>query len=196
MNLEIIRSKLAEHEPVLAPFTGSEAAHAAVALILHQPANGGCELLFIKRARHPDDSWSGHIAFPGGHRDRQDPDIVATARREVWEELQVRLEDPLGRLDDLDARKGSRPWPLVVSPFVFALPARPAIRMNREEVWDVRWAPLKRLLHPAAASTHVWGKGPDAETHPAVRFEDFNVWGMTYRMLRNFVSTFGGRLPA
>lgn len=195
MNLEIIRNKLAEHEPALAPPTGKAASQAAVALILHQPEGAGCELLFIERARNPDDSWSGHVAFPGGHREPQDPDIVATARREVWEELRIRLGDPLGRLNDLDARKSRRPWPLVVSPFVFAVEERPTIRMNRDEVWDVRWAPLGTLLDPAAASTHIWGKGPDAVTCPAVRYEKFNVWGMTYYMLQGFVSTFGGRLP-
>ena len=38
---------------------------AAVAVILRD-AMRGPEVLFIRRAEHPRDPWSGHMAFPGG----------------------------------------------------------------------------------------------------------------------------------
>jgi len=167
---------------------------AAVALMLHQPPAGSCELLFIERARHPADFWSGHIAFPGGRRDPGDPDLLATVRREVAEELGVALPEPAGRLDDFDARRSIRPWPLVVSPFVFVLPERPPIRMNYE-VSDYRWAPLARLLHPEAAATHQRPSGTGTISAPAVQFQQFTIWGMTYLMFQGFCRTFGQELP-
>ena len=41
-------------------------------------ASEDLELLLIRRAEHPLDPWSGHIALPGGRRDPGDPDRLAT----------------------------------------------------------------------------------------------------------------------
>ncbi|HXB54963.1 MAG TPA: CoA pyrophosphatase, partial [Vicinamibacteria bacterium] len=41
------------------------ASRAAVALILREAARG-LELLFIRRAEHDGDPWSGQVGFPGG----------------------------------------------------------------------------------------------------------------------------------
>ena len=76
---------------------------AAVAVVLG-PTPEGLQLLFIERAQHPDDPWSGHIAFPGGRIEADDPSPRAAAERETLEEVGLDLSNAeyWGRVDDLD----------------------------------------------------------------------------------------------
>lgn len=66
--------------------------------------NGTPELLFIKRSSRPGDSWSSHVAFPGGRREESDENGLYTAMRETWEEVGIDLAEkdflPVGALDD------------------------------------------------------------------------------------------------
>ncbi|KAL9001915.1 MAG: hypothetical protein Q9188_005130 [Gyalolechia gomerana] len=52
---------------------------------------GDPEVLFIKRAAREGDRWTSHIAFPGGRRDPEDEDDVATSVRETKEEIGLDL---------------------------------------------------------------------------------------------------------
>ncbi|KAL8810755.1 MAG: hypothetical protein Q9200_002326 [Gallowayella weberi] len=53
---------------------------------------GDPEVLFIKRAARKGDRWNSHIAFPGGGRDPEDKDDIATSIRETREEIGMDLE--------------------------------------------------------------------------------------------------------
>src|SRR5688572_8426294 len=70
---------------------------AAVALVLCGQSD---ELLLIQRAEDPRDPWSGHMALPRGRRGPVDQGLLATAMRETWGEVGVRLgqEHLLGEL--------------------------------------------------------------------------------------------------
>jgi len=66
-----IRRRLEAHRPITHPVLGRR--QAAVAMILRD-AGPVPEVLFIERASHPGDPWSGHMAFPGGRVDPGDSD--------------------------------------------------------------------------------------------------------------------------
>ena len=142
ISTQTITQQLAQHQPVLSN-TGDS--HAAVALILDSAAStDDPEIIFIERARVPNDPWSGHIAFPGGRREPGDQLSLDTAVRETEEEIGVDLSvgQLLGRLDDLTGRRSHH---LVVSCFVFMMSSVGPFRQNHE-VADVFTLPISRLL--------------------------------------------------
>ena len=79
-HLSFIRDRLAEHRHERHP-PGSQTREAAVAVILRELQPRHPEILFIQRAEKEGDPWSGHMAFPGGHRDPTDDDLKAAARQ-------------------------------------------------------------------------------------------------------------------
>jgi 8-oxo-dGTP pyrophosphatase MutT (NUDIX family) len=170
-----------------APFEGR---HAAVAAILREPAPGaGVELLLIKRAEHPDDPWSGHMALPGGRHDEGDGSLVATAVREAREEVGLDLAAHgalLGRLEPVEAVARGRRVGLTITPFVFALRAPSPIRFDEREVAEAFWAPLAPLALGEAAGTYPYQHEGESYDLPCLRVGERVVWGLTYRMLQLF----------
>jgi 8-oxo-dGTP pyrophosphatase MutT (NUDIX family) len=171
---------------------------AAVALVLRGGAPHALgrapELLFIERARHPLDPWSGHMAFPGGRVDPGDLGPRAAAERETHEEVGLSLAGAgrLGQLDDLEGRHAGRRLPLVISAFVYHV-AQPAPLVPNHEVEEAFWVPLDRLLDPAHHVEH-----PTWAGYPGIRVgepERHLVWGLTYRFLELFLARLGHPLP-
>jgi 8-oxo-dGTP pyrophosphatase MutT (NUDIX family) len=160
----------------------------AVALIL-APGARGLEALFIRRAEREGDPWSGHIALPGGRRDPGDADRLATAVRETAEEVGVALNASclLGALDDLHPSTPRLPA-LVISPYAFGLPARPATRLS-DEVSGVIWLPLSEL-RACAGKAVIRVQGADREVD-CFRTDDLVIWGLTYRIVTGFLPLLG-----
>ena len=176
----MLRQALAGRHP--SEVTAPDAQRAAVAL-LFVPTASGLDALFIERAVRAGDPWSGQIAFPGGRRDRLDPDLSATAIRETLEETGVDLAgaEQLGALDDLHPRSPLLP-PVVVRPFVFALPARPPLHAG-PEVAQAFWLGLGELLAPGAYRRITVTPHGIALTVPAYVVQGRTIWGMTERIL-------------
>jgi 8-oxo-dGTP pyrophosphatase MutT (NUDIX family) len=145
-------------------------------------------VLFIRRAERTGDPWSGHMALPGGRRDADDADLIATAIRETAEEVGLELPASalLGSLDDVVPRTPVLP-PIAVRPYVFALPARPLLTLN-PEVAAARWVYLDHLLNPATYHP-VWIqiRGEHREV-PAYQLDDAIIWGMTERVVTGLLA--------
>jgi NUDIX domain len=152
---------------------------AAVAVVLRD-APGGPELLLIERARHPEDPWSGHMAFPGGRVDPGDPHAQAAAERETL-------------IDDIEGRHAGRPLSLVISAHVYHCHAPGALTPNHE-VESVHWVPLARLVDPAYHVEYATPYGG----YPGILVgepERHVVWGLTYRFLEIFLAVLDRPLP-
>jgi 8-oxo-dGTP pyrophosphatase MutT (NUDIX family) len=160
---------------------------AAVAIILVPDPEA---LLLIRRAERTGDPWSGHIALPGGRRELQDPDLLATSIRETAEEVGVALspEELAGALEDVVPRTPVLP-PIAVRPFVFMRDSRPATLLN-QEVTSATWVPLSHLLRPDTHHLVRLDVAGQSRMVLAYELSDGIVWGMTERILTQLLKHF------
>lgn len=190
LSLDQLRQQLERHEPQPLPDVPN-ANHAAVACILRERQE--LEVLLIRRTEMPGDPWSGHMAFPGGRQEPEDPDLLATAMRETREEVGVELDSEgelIGRLDDLQAMAGGLPVNLIIRPYVFALEEAAPLVLNTE-VAEALWAPLGPLADGAADTTRPYRFQGTTLQLPGYRVGPHVVWGLTYRMLRSLFDVVG-----
>jgi len=184
LTFDDIAHALKHPRPVLRDIPGHR--RAAVALLLAR-TDAGYQILFIERATHPGDPWSGNIAFPGGKVEPDDRDPRHAAERETLEELAIDLSQAayLGRLSDFDGAH----LPVLLSCFVYGVPAQLSFELN-DEVKDAFWVSVADLVDTARHGTHEFTFSGDRFESPSIRlpFEDKPVlWGLTYRLLMNFL---------
>jgi 8-oxo-dGTP pyrophosphatase MutT (NUDIX family) len=153
---------------------------AAVAVIFAPDPDS---ILLIRRAEREGDRWSGQIALPGGRWSAGDPDLAATARRETSEEVGVDLTGVpvVAVLDDLAPRTPVLP-PIVVRPFVFAIPAAVALTPNAE-VAGAWWMPLETLLQPELLRPMEYERYGTLVRGTGYHLDVGVLWGMTERIL-------------
>ena len=168
---------------------GAGGRRAAVALILRVEGAGVLELLMIKRAVYEGDPWSGHIALPGGREEPGDRRLEETEIRETREETALDLVHGarlLGRLDDLGPR--SAPLPAItITPFVVAYGASGIISLS-PEVAEAFWVPVDALRDPRASREIVLELTAGARSVSSFEHEGRIIWGLTERILRQFLS--------
>lgn len=153
---------------------------AAVAIVLVERPDS---ILLIRRAEREGDRWSGQMAFPGGRWSLDDPDLLATARRETREEVGVDLAGAavLGTLDDVAPRTPVLP-PIIVRPYVFRLPRRQPLAPN-PEVAGARWVELDQLRRPGVYRPFEYESQGTRLLLPGYHLGEGVVWGMTERIL-------------
>ena len=183
LQLASIAQCLADQRPaVLSPV---DRGHAAVAMLLRE-GTFSTEVLFIVRAEHDHDPWSGNIGFPGGRLNPTGETPRQAAERETLEELALDLNQGryLGRLDDLYGAV----MPVLVSCFVYQL-LGPASLQPNYEVARAFWCPLVKLLEPERQQYRTFFYRGVERAHPVVELlepQEPLLWGLTYRLVRNF----------
>jgi 8-oxo-dGTP pyrophosphatase MutT (NUDIX family) len=130
------------------------------------------------------------MAFPGGRQHAADSDLLVTAARETREEVGIDLaaaSDQLGGLDDLPAFGGGRQLNLVITPFVYALTAPVTPAPDPREVQGALWVPIATLQRPESLAVHWHEIGAARSKHEAFIYRGHTIWGLTYRILRQFL---------
>lgn len=171
---------------------------ASVAVVLRE-VESDLEALFIRRAEHDADPWSGHLAFPGGRLDAEDKDARCAAERETIEELGVDLADAtrarcLGQLSDVLGHAES----IRVSAYVYGISGVPSLRLNHE-IRDAFWTPLHHCTDPRRQSMREFHYLDRSMPLPTIRLlEDDDapvLWGITYKFLDDLMSKIGRPIP-
>ncbi|WP_157906878.1 MULTISPECIES: NUDIX hydrolase [Sorangium] len=198
-DLAAIMARLDAREAALDLLTQER--QAAVAAILRAPAGplgtahdplaggrepGEAELLLIRRAEHPADPWSGHMALPGGRREPADESLLATAIRETREEVGIDLAAHgtlLARLPEVPAVARGRRAGMIVAPFVFALRSTPELTLS-DEVAEALWTPLGPLARGERTSRYAYTHEGNVLQLPCLLVDERVVWGLTYLMLK------------
>ncbi|MFC7019953.1 MULTISPECIES: NUDIX hydrolase [Haloarcula] len=167
--------RVAAYDPIVVEDEQREAA--VIAPVVTRPE--GPAILFTKRADHLTDH-PGQMSFPGGGREPEDDDLLATAIREANEEIGL---DPMavnvvGRLDDIRTITHYS-----VRPFVARIPDREYLP-NDEEVAEVVTLSVADLTDP----DNYESEQRDHPYYGEIRLhffyvDGYTVWGATARML-------------
>lgn len=164
--------------------------HACVAIILRGDSFKNLEIGLIQRAHRPDDRWSGQIAFPGGRKEPQDQSDIATAQRETLEEigLQLSLEELVGRINDIQARKAGHLLEFYIRPVVFYINREPTLNLQASEVADFFWISVSTLLDPNSQITYQLQHELRAVELPGISLgREVPLWGLTYMMIQDLL---------
>ena len=176
--LDRLRERLLAVDDALALY-GS--ATAAVAILLRE--RGGLAVLVQERAARESDPWSGQWSFPGGRREGGEL-LPETARRETEEEVGLFLPD--GEvLGCLEARSPGN-LQILVLPFVFAWTRDEEPRPG-PEVASTAWVPLADL--PRTRTTAKIRVRERELEMPAFVDGRRTIWGFTYRLLEDLLTT-------
>lgn len=88
-DIEYLKGRLRDANSVDAFENAGEVASAVAIIIDSNRVNRS--VLLIRRRDRQGDPWSGQIAFPGGHKSKDDQTLLQTAVREASEEVGIDL---------------------------------------------------------------------------------------------------------
>lgn len=186
LKIDSIETRLRQHQPRIHEINPGTR-QAAVATIIRE-RQGQIEALFILRATHEDDPWSGHMAFPGGHMDPEDTNLQKTAERETLEEIGLDLGKAarlIGAIDPVRANPRGRNLDMLVAPYVYLLEEEAEFSPNYE-VADILWGSLNDMHSGQSLAEREFQVSGEWQSFTGYDVGEQLVWGLTYRMLDLF----------
>lgn len=184
--------RLASGLPVASPPIGSDfslngvvampeawrPASVLVPLVRREP---GITVLLTQRTEDMP-SHAGQIAFPGGRRQAEDVDAIATALRETEEEVGLTRDfiEVIGPMDQYRTGTGYE-----ITPIVGIVTPGFTMRADPREVADVFEVPLDHFLDERnhRIDSRVW-QGRERRYY-AMPYGERYIWGATAGMLKN-----------
>lgn len=183
-DIDAIRRRIRAHRH--RPITDDERGIRHAVLVPFYEVDGRLHVVLTKRTDKVR-TQQGHVSFPGGGREPQDADLLATALRESHEEIGL---DPahvevFGRIDDFSTRDGEV---LIAGYAGLVDPGRSPYSWvpSEFEVAVILEVPVAHLFDPASwtvkAPRELNGRmWPNEDLH----FQGHRVFGATTRALRN-----------
>ncbi|MBV9579592.1 MAG: CoA pyrophosphatase [Chloroflexi bacterium] len=163
----------------------------AVLAPLYRDPRDDLRLVFIRRSPHG--VHGGQIAFPGGRREPEDTDLLATALREAEEEvgLDPKQVDVLTDLPVIETVSTG----FSIAPFLGRLNgAPPTWRRQETEIDEILEVRLDDLLRPEAHAVEMWQLAgwPEPREIPFYWIGPYKLWGATYKIvgsIREYLAT-------
>ena len=194
-SIDTLRRRLSEHR--FRAITDDERNIRHAVLVPFYLTNDTLHVVLTKRTENLR-SQRGHVSFPGGGREPQDSDLLATALRESHEEIGLEPDhvDVFGRFDDFSTRDGE----VLIAGYAGLIdPARSpyAWRPSAFEVAVILEVPISHLVDaanwtvkaPRELNGRMW---PNEDLH----FLGHRVFGATTRALRHVLEVgFGVAAP-
>jgi len=186
MLLEQARKRIQNYRPRPLPANRSYP-EAAVLVPLTRSATP--ELLLTLKAQGLS-THSGEVAFPGGMRDPEDPDLAFTALRESQEEvgLNPAVVEIAGPLSPLLSRHG-----LKVTPYVGMIPDQLGYHANEAEIDSIFSVPLEFFVTDPRQTTHRLDYLGQSWYVPSYTYADYKIWGLTAVMVVELMNVIFGR---
>jgi 8-oxo-dGTP pyrophosphatase MutT (NUDIX family) len=154
-------------------------------LILLYPQQQNLHLPLIVRPHTEKGVHSGQVAFPGGKKEKTDPDFVYTALREAQEEVNLDISKVrvLGQLSPLFVFASN----FMVYPTLAVMHEKPFLRPNPQEVADIFSTNLTTLQRPETIKRTIIQTPQYTFETPYFDIEGKIVWGATAMMLSELI---------
>ena len=197
MSINDIKNKMKNIKPYI---NGWERMKRSSVIIPLVEVNNELCILFEVRAKKLS-SQPGDICFPGGKIDDNETPKEA-ALREIYEELGVRNIDVINELDIVVRYDG-----IIIHPYLGIIKDMEEININESEVDHVFYVPINYLLNhnPLEVTSKINIQRPEEFPYDLIvnkknykfrdanyrslfyNYENYNIWGITAEMLRNFL---------
>eukprot|EP01029_Cantina_marsupialis_P028253 TRINITY_DN775918_c0_g1_i1.p1 TRINITY_DN775918_c0_g1~~TRINITY_DN775918_c0_g1_i1.p1 ORF type:complete len:320 (+),score=55.99 TRINITY_DN775918_c0_g1_i1:181-1140(+) len=125
--------------------------NSSVAIVIRAIKDNEPEILYLKRSIRENDKWSGHVSFPGGHREENETPLQ-TSIRECQEETGIDLNSDsfklIGELNSRAAYGDGHRLSLGIKPFIFWQTTNEEIEMDLDEseVAAAKWCPISQFM--------------------------------------------------
>ncbi|MGB7292745.1 MAG: CoA pyrophosphatase [Thermodesulfobacteriota bacterium] len=165
----------------------------AAVMVILKDGGPGYSVLFIKRTENEGDVFSGHMAFPGGKMRIADKDTLDTAIRETVEETGIDINKSgtvIGELDDFYPNNPKANH-YVVTPYLSLLEEEVELKLDAAEVADSVWIPIQHLNNPRNQEVRILERKGRVSEDFVFYYSDYVIWGMTGRILHQFLLLFG-----
>ena len=161
-------------------------------MILLYPKDGEYFILLNKRSEEVE-HHKGEISFPGGARDPEDIDSLATALRETEEEMGIKRGDVtvIGEMDEIVTRRG-----FLVNVLTGTIEYPYTFNPSAVEIAEVLEFPVSALTDPTNRRSETRWQNGNLMTSYSYVHKEHVVFGATARILQSCIDIFDDRLES